>query len=140
MAVLEAPEGSEFVTPDNPIVTFIKFKEDVWSPGHGFRKPGVIVAFPLSPSACLTIGDSGAEFQPVNAACVMRTNEVVVSCCDRFVYVKTQQSSEVHKLMDTVGGWSVPGKTAFLGEPVGTEKIEEHLRRTMGIKRRRARA
>jgi hypothetical protein len=33
-----------------------------------------------------------------------------------------------------------PGKTAFIGEMPGTEKIEEHLRKTMGIKRRAAAA
>jgi Protein of unknown function (DUF4238) len=132
--VLEAPDGSEFATSDNPTVTFIKIREDLWNPGHGFRKPNVIIAFPLASSACLTIGGSGPDFQPVDVATVLRMNEVVVSCCDRFVYSKTL-SGGAQKLMDTMGGWSVPGKTAFLGEPVGTEKIEEHLRKTMGIRR-----
>ena len=43
-------------------------------------------------------------------------------------------------MANTVGSLSVPGKTAFLGETPGTEKIEEHLRKTMGIKRRPAAA
>jgi hypothetical protein len=66
-------------------------------------------------------------------------NEVVVSCSDRFVYSKTK-SQEISNMVDTIGGWSVPGKTAFIGEMPGTEKIEEHLRKTMGIKRRAAAA
>jgi hypothetical protein len=29
----------EFVTSDNPVVTFVKLQEDLWHPGHGFRTP-----------------------------------------------------------------------------------------------------
>jgi hypothetical protein len=135
--VFEAPTGTEFVTSDNPVVTFLKLREDLWNPGHGFRKPGVVVAFPLASTACLTIGIQGPDFQEVDAATVKRMNEVVVSCSDRFVYSKTK-SQEIAEMVNTIGGWSVPGKTAFLGQMPGTEKIEEHLRKTMGIKRRRA--
>jgi hypothetical protein len=137
--VLKAPAGTEFVTSDNPVITFIKLRDDLWHPGHGFRKPGVVVAFPLAPTACLTVGVAGREFQEVDAATVTRMNELVVSCCDRFVYSK-MNSVEISNMVNTIGGWSVPGKTAFLGEMPGIEKIEEHLRKTMGIKRRAAAA
>jgi hypothetical protein len=137
--VLQARDGSEFVTSDNPVVTFLKLKEDLWHPGHGFRTHGVVVALPLAHTACLTVGVVGPEFQEVDAATVKRMNEIVVSCCDRFVYSKTN-SQEVSGMMNTIGGWSVPGKTAFLGRMPGKEEIEEHLRKTMGIRRRAASA
>jgi hypothetical protein len=138
--VLKAPDDTEFVTSDNPVVTFIKLQEDLWHPGHGFRKPGVVVAFPLAATACLTVGFAGhPEFKEVDAATVKRINEVVISCSDRFVYSRTS-SQEIVDMVDKIGGWSVPGKTAFIGEMPGTEKIEEHLRKTMGIKRRAAAA
>jgi hypothetical protein len=57
--VWEAPTGAEFVTSDNPVVTFVRLKEDLWHPGHGTRKPGVVVALPLAPTACLTVGFAG---------------------------------------------------------------------------------
>jgi len=99
--ILEAPTGTEFVTSDNPVITFLKLREDLWHPGHGFRKPGVIVAFPLAPSACLTVGVAGREFQEVDAATVKRMNEMVVSCSDRFVYSKTR-SQEIFDMVNTI--------------------------------------
>jgi hypothetical protein len=122
---------------DNPVVTFIRLKEDLWHPGHGVRKPGVVVAFPLAPTACLAVGIEGREFQSVDAATVTRMNEIVVSCSDKFVYSKTR-SEEIQKLVDTMGGWSIPGKTAFIGQYPDTEQIEEYLRKKMGIQKRKA--
>ena len=135
--VLKAPDGTEFVTSDNPVVTFIKLKDDLWHPGHGFRRPGVVVAFPLAPTACLTIGVAGRDFQEVDAATVTRMNDIVVRCSDRFVYSKTR-SQEMIDMVNTIGGSSVPGKTAFVGQMPGKEQIEEHMRKTMKIPRRKA--
>ncbi len=57
--VWEAPSGAEFVTSDNPLVTFLPITPKVWHPGHGFREPNVVVAFPLAPTGCLTMGIVG---------------------------------------------------------------------------------
>lgn len=133
--VLEAPTGTEFISSDNPVISFQKSREDLWHPGCGFRAPGAIVAFPLAPTACLTMGGEGREFQRVDAATVARTNELVVRCCDRFVYSRTP-SAEVEGLVNTIARTSVPGETAFLGRLPGKEHVEEHLRKTIGIKRR----
>jgi hypothetical protein len=43
-------------------------------------------------------------------------------------------------MVNNFGGWSVPGKTAFMGQMPGTENIEEFLRQKLGIKRRAAAA
>jgi hypothetical protein len=131
--VLKAPAGTEFITSDNPVITFIKLKEDLWHPGHGFRKPGVVVAFPLAPSACLTIGIEGREYEDVDASTVMRMNDLVVRCCDRFVYSHTL-STEIEGMVKAVSRTSVPGETAFIGAFPGTEQIQQHLRKQIGIK------
>lgn len=136
--VWQAPTGTEFVTSDNPVVTFVRLKEDLWHPGHGFRQPGVVVAFPLAPTACLTVGFADRpEFQEVDAATVTLLNDIVVRCSDRFVYSKTL-SEEIKKMVNEVGRTSVPGETAFVGAFPDAQRIEEHLRRTMGIRRRKA--
>jgi hypothetical protein len=136
--VWEAPTGTEFVTSDNPIVTFLRLKEDAWHPGHGFRKPGVVVAFPLAPMACLTVGVADhPEFQKVDAATVTRLNDIVVRCSDRFVYSKTF-SEEIKRMVNEVGRTSVPGETAFVGVYPDAQGVEEHLRKTIGIRRQRA--
>jgi hypothetical protein len=132
--VLMAPAGTEFITSDNPVITFIKLKGDLWHPGHGFRKPGVVVAFPLAPDACLTIGTEGPEYEEVDAATVTRMNELVVRSCDRFVYSHTF-SKEIEVMVNTISRTSVPGETAFIGPFPGTEQIQQHLRRQIGIKR-----
>ncbi len=136
--VWEAPDQTEFVTSDNPVVTFVRLKEDLWHPGHGTRTPGVVVAFPLAPCACLTVGFAATgqpEFRAVDSATVKRMNEIVASCSDRFVYSKTR-SDEIQEMVNTIGGWSVPGKTAFIGQMPNTEQIEEHLRKTIGVPKR----
>jgi hypothetical protein len=134
--VWEAPSGSEFVTSDNPVVTFVRLREDLWHPGYGTRRPGVVVALPLATTACLIIGlDDKPEFKTVDSASVNRMNEVVISSCDRFVYSKTK-SQDVADMVDSIGGWSVPGKTAFIGgAEVGTEQTEDYLRAKMRIGR-----
>lgn len=56
--VWRAPEACEFITSDNPLVTFLPVNGE-FAPGHGFGVPGVVTAFPLAPSAALIIGISG---------------------------------------------------------------------------------
>jgi hypothetical protein len=136
--VWETPAAAEFVTSDNPVVTFLRLKEDLWHPGYGFRKPGVVVAFPIASTACLTIGFAGQpEFQRVDAATVARLNDIVVRSSDRFVYSKTL-SEETIKMVDEVGRTSVPGETAFVGPSADAQRIEEHLRQSMGIRKHAA--
>lgn len=134
--VWEAPSGSEFVTSDNPVVTFIRLAEDLWHPGHGYRKPNVAVAFPLAPTACLTVGITGPDSLKVDAAKVTRVNEIVIRSCDRFVYSKTR-SQEIVQMVNNCAGTSVPGENAFVGVFPDEKRIEEHLRRSMGIRRRK---
>ena len=54
--VWKAATGAEFVTSDNPVISFVRLPNDELHPGWGFRRQGVIVAFPLAPTACLAMG------------------------------------------------------------------------------------
>jgi hypothetical protein len=97
-----------------------------------------VVAFPLAPTACLTVGFAGRpEFQEVDAATVRRLNDIVVRCSERFVYSKTP-SEEIEGMVNEVGRTSVPGETAFVGAYPDAQRIEEHLRKTIGIRKRAA--
>src|SRR5258708_4822525 len=136
--VWEAPSGAEFVTSDNPVVTFVRLTEELWHPGHGFRKPDVVVAFPLAPTACLTMGIGGQEFRNVDQTTVMRLNEQVIRASDRFVYAKVCVE-KIAQMVEEFGRTSVPGENAFLGPFRDEKEIEEDMRRKLGIRRRAAR-
>jgi hypothetical protein len=125
------------VTSDNPLVTFIRLTDEIWHPGHGFRNPGVVVAFPLAPSACLVMGISGTQSADVDEASVDRVNEIVIRCSDRFVYSKTR-SAKIEQMVNDCARTSVPGETAFVGQFPDEERIEAYLRRHMGIRPRAA--
>jgi hypothetical protein len=62
-------------------------------------------------------------------------NEIVVRCCDRFVYSKTF-SSGIEEMVNAVAHTSVPGETAFVGPFPGTDQIQNYLRSNIGIPRR----
>jgi hypothetical protein len=133
--IWEAPTECEFVTSDNPLVTFLRLSDEVWHPGHGFRTPNVIVAFPLAPTSCLTMGIIGREFQKVDQATVMRLNEIIIRSSDRFVYSKSR-SDCIAEMVEEIGRTSVPGESAFIGRPPDENLVEEHMRKTLGIKKR----
>jgi len=130
--VWAAPAGVEFVTSDNPLVTYLPITPDLWHPGHGFRQPNVVTAFPLAPSACLTMGITGSDFERVSASRVMQMNDIVIRSADRFVYSKTR-SGKIEQMMEEFGNTSIPGKTAFLGRMPDEKHVEEHMRRSMRI-------
>jgi hypothetical protein len=134
--VWEAPTGAEFVTSDNPLVTFLRLTEEVWHPGYGFRTPNVVIVLPLAPSACLTMGIAGKEFERVNEATVMRVNDVVIRASDRFVYAKTPDD-RIAEMVEEFGATSVPGKSAFVGVFPDAKAIEEKLRELIGIRKRK---
>jgi len=93
----------------------------------------IVRGFSLAPSACLTIGIEGREYEEVGAATVMRMNGLVVRCCNRFVYSHIL-SKEIEGMVNAVSRTSVPGETAFIGEFPGTEQIQQYLRKQIGIK------
>jgi len=138
--VWHAPQDSEFVTSDNPVVTFRRFLtqyEEIWHPGYGFGAENVVIAFPLAPTACLVMTDAlfRTSRARVNADTVRRVNEILIRSCDRFVYSLTL-SPKITETVDHVGGTSIPGENAFIGRPIDQTLVENHLRKTMGIPKR----
>jgi Protein of unknown function (DUF4238) len=130
--IWRAPEGLEFVTSDNPLISFVPMRNGQLNPGHGFRKDGVIGAFPLAPSACLGIGVRGCELVTLNAADIARINVTVIRLCDRYVYSKTF-SPEIQKLVDAYGGDAKYGKNAFLPLGMHIPTAKEFLRHSLGL-------
>jgi hypothetical protein len=132
--IWRAPGDAEFVTSDNPVVTFLPLSNGAWSPGHGFRNPRVVALFPVAPCACLAMGntgtDSGTESQTLDASQIAKVNELVIRLCDRFVYSKTF-SAEIQKLVDSCAGSTRYGETAFLlpGRPT----VKEFIRKQLGL-------
>ncbi len=73
-----APNGSAFITSDNPIGVLVPMP-DGWSVGTGFLARGSIRFFPLSKNACLTITDdepSGFSFVDADKRRVQQINGV----------------------------------------------------------------
>jgi hypothetical protein len=56
--VFRPPEGAEFITTDNPLVTFVPLGNGLLHPGYGFGKAEAVAAFPLTPDACLVMGNA----------------------------------------------------------------------------------
>ena len=138
--VWHSPDDTEFVTSDNPVVTFLRFptpQDEIWHPGYGLGTKNVVIAFPLAPTACLVMTDIPFRDSraAVNAATIPRTNEMLIRSCDRFVYSRTE-SLEIAEMMDQFRASSIPGQTAFLGRTVDEVLVENHLRRTIGIPKR----
>jgi hypothetical protein len=131
-SVWRAPEGSEFITSDNPLVTFLPINGE-FAPGHGFGVPGVVAAFPLAPSAALIVGVPGRpEPHTVEAAQVMKLNELIVRLCDRYVYSRTR-SIDVQRIVDESAGSARYGKAAFTRAGLKMPDIKDFMRRHLGL-------
>jgi len=139
--VLQSPDGVEFITSDNPVISVVQLPNGKLHPGYGFGKPDVIVLFPLAPSACLAAGafSSGTRvsvgYRRIDQAMVKEVNEALVSICDRYVYSKTR-SDDVRRMVDSFAGMFRYGVNALM--PVGLKlpsvaEAREHLRQRFGL-------
>jgi hypothetical protein len=130
--IWRAPEGVEFVTSDNPLVTFIPLGNGELNPGHGLNKKDVIVAFPLAPCACLAMGAIGPESITLTEDRVGKINEAVIRLCDRYVYSKTF-SEEIEDLVSSYAGSVRYGENAFLPLGLKVPTAKDFLRETLGF-------
>jgi len=139
--VWQAPEGLEFITSDNPLVSAVLLPHGKFHPGHGFGKQEIIALFPLAPIACLAAGafTSGTNgvvgYRSVTASTVTEVNEAILSISDRYVYSKTR-SDDVQKTVDLYGGTFRYGVNALM--PVGIKlpsvaEASAALRRVCGL-------
>ncbi len=131
--VWRAPVGCEFVTSDNPLITFVPVGGREFAPGHGFGVPGAVAAFPLAPTATLMMGLAGQpESQTVDAARTMKLNETIIRLCDRYVYSRTL-SEEVRKMVDDYAGTTRYGVNAFLKTGLEMPNMKDFMRRHIGL-------
>lgn len=116
--VWKAPSGAEFVTSDNPVINFIPLANGPFHPGHGFNRPGVFTAFPLSPERCLVVGvaPGSPESLTVPKGVVDKTNEALISICDRYVYSKSR-TDDIRRMVEQYAGTFRYGQNALM--PVG---------------------
>jgi len=130
--IWRAPEGFEFITSDNPVISFVLVGNGQLSLGYGFRRPDVTVAFPVSPNATLAMGSKGPEFVTLNETQVKRLNEAMIRLCDRFVYSK-MNSDAVRELVDAHGGTARYGENAFLLAGAKQPSVRDFLEHQLGL-------
>lgn len=130
--IIRPPEGREFLTSDNPLVSFIHLPNGMLHPGHGFRKPEVLAGFPLAPDAYLLMGDGWNTCQTLEDDDLQNLNTATVSISDRYIYTKTF-SEQVQILVDECGGRFRYGISAFLPMGVKLPDASRVLRNHFGI-------
>jgi hypothetical protein len=121
--LLRAPKGAEFVTSDNPFITFIDLGNGRLNSGHGLRKKETIGVFPIAPQVCLVMGTEGPDEVTTDAASVTLINNTIIELCERYVYSKTL-SEGVRQVVDKMANERKYGVNAFvpLGIKVPTAK------------------
>jgi Protein of unknown function (DUF4238) len=130
--VWRAPEGVEFITSDNPLVTYIEYGKGFLNPGHGFRKDGVVAVFPVAPCACLAMGVSGPESVTLEAERVTKINEVIIPICDKYVYSKTF-SADIEARVNKYGGSARYGETVFLPLGIKVPTARDFIRQVLKL-------
>jgi Protein of unknown function (DUF4238) len=111
-----APQGIEFVTSDNPFISFVPMANGRLNSGHGLRKTETIGVFPLAPHVCLAMGVKGPDSVTIQSGLATNINNTVIELCERYVYSKSR-SEEIRKVVDQLANSRQYGVNAFL--PLG---------------------
>jgi Protein of unknown function (DUF4238) len=111
--VWEAPDSTEFITSDNPVVTVTADNWGRFSPGWGFRTLGVVTMFPVSPACCLIIGSTGRYWRRATVRDVKGVNQALVMCMDRWAY-SASYSEDLEWLVNHLGSSVRYGENAFV--------------------------
>jgi hypothetical protein len=130
--ILRPPEGVEFVTSDNPLVTFVPLGNGVLHPGYGFRRTDADAAFPLAPNACLLMGSAWNVPTSLDKTAVDSLNDALISVSDRYVYSKTL-SHEVQERVERYSGTIRYGVNAFMPLGVKIPLARQFLRAHFGL-------
>ncbi len=130
--IVRPPDGIEFVTSDNPVVSFVPLGNGLLHPGYGFGKEIADVAFPLAPDACLLMGTASNISTSLEKPAVDALNNVIIDICDRYVYSKTL-SDEMRQRVDQFGGSARYGVNAFVPLGVKMPLAREFLRTHFGL-------
>ena len=130
--VLRPAEELEFVTSDNPLITFVPLTHGKLHPGYGFRRVEAVAAFPLSPNACLLMGDAWPIARNLDTAGVRELNEAFISLSDAYVYSKTY-FKDVEEATKLYGGSFRYGVNALVPIGVKMPTARQYLRLHFGL-------
>ena len=133
MRVLKAPAGTQFVTSDYPLITFMPLQNGEFLPGEGFGKPTTMMVFPIAPNACLFFGGNDPSTRHVvDAKMVEKINWIVIASAHHFVFTQTEDVGIDTMCQQLIGSY-IFGKTAFIPRgPLPTAK--DFLIRFLGLK------
>jgi hypothetical protein len=127
------PQGSaEFVTTDNPLITFVPIGNGLLHPGYGFGKQMAVAAFPLAPDACLVMGNAWPVPTTLDDKTVDNLNDVFISICDRYVYSKTR-SVKIHAAVQKCAGRFRYGENALMPIGMNLPTARQFLRMHFGL-------
>lgn len=129
--ILRPPQGKEFITTDNPLVTFIPLPNGKLHPGYGFNVKNSVSVFALAPDACLSMG-AWAVPNTLSEATLSELNETVTSICDRYVYSKTCADA-VQTLVANHAGEFRYGINALLPTGVTMPDARQLIRQHFGL-------
>jgi len=126
--IWEAPGPTEFITTDNPVIT-LRAEALGFSPGWGFRTPGVTTVFPIAPSCCLVIGAGVGPrrryWRRATLQDVSGVNKGLVMCMERWAYSATR-SEDIEWLVNHLGGSIRYGVNAFV--PAWAKNASQHIK------------
>lgn len=128
--VLRPPQGKEFITTDNPLVTFLPLQSGKLHPGYGFNFQGSVSVFALAPDACLSMGEWAVP-NTLSETTLSELHETVISICDRYVYSRTRADS-VQTLVANHAGEVRYGVNALIPTG-GLPDARQFLRRRFGL-------
>jgi Protein of unknown function (DUF4238) len=133
MRILKTPTGTQFVTSDNPLVTFMELPNGEFLPGEGFGKSTTMMVFPIAPNACVFFGGEDPTVRhDVDTKMVDKINWIVMASAHHLVFAQTEDA-KIQKRAHELIGSCIFGKTAFLPRgPLPTAK--DFLIKFLGLK------
>ncbi len=141
MRIWKAPKGTEFVTSDNPLVTFVVVPNGEFAPGFGFRRKETIAFMPISPTRCISFGGEGRdpmEHFELNVDAMRKLTWAMIASAHHFVYANTQDAS-IKQMGDELIGTYIYGEHSFVPrQPLPT--VKDFLRVFLGVAVRSAKA
>jgi hypothetical protein len=143
--MLKAPEGSCFITSDNPIAVLNQFCADTEPHRNfaGFSKSGFQLLMPISPELCLffydakiyKVGSRRLRLISLSKDDVEVVNALQIQSAEDYVYFhKTQLENEIQSLIRCYAPSRVPVKDCLRTFPGPTEHEEILHLRNLSVK------
>jgi Protein of unknown function (DUF4238) len=112
--IWKAPKDTQFVTSDNPLVSFVVVPNGEFAPGFGFRRQDALAFLPVSPTKCVLFGgDDPHEHFDIDAETMRKLNWAMIASAHHLVYGKTKDVG-VQTMTNELIGTYVYAKTAFI--------------------------